>query len=162
VNPFVVRSDFDDGEAQSYSPPKRFVSFDLTAGTTFPKTYIVTLVVAETDMGGITDFINLLWEKAKGQVLAWISAAIGGAIGSATVPLLGTIVGAVIGYLVGLLVNWLIGLLGDDVFPPFTTSITIPSLNHRFNGLTDSPNASAFFTGYGGKYQVVFDWRMFS
>ena len=112
-------------------------------------------------MGGLQDFINLLWDKAKGQVLAWITSAVGGAIGSAF-PGLGTIIGAVVGYLVGLLVNWLIGLLGDDVFPPFTTSITIPSLSHRFNGLTDSPNASAFFTGYGGKYQVVFDWRLFS
>ncbi len=161
VSPFQVRSDFDDGESQIYSPPRRFTSFDLTAGTTFPKTYVVTLVLAETDMGGLQDFINLLWDKAKGQVLAWISAAVGGVIGS-TVPILGTIIGAVVGYLVGLLVNWLITLLGDDVFPAFTTSITIPSLDHRFNGLTDSPNASRFFSGYGGKYEVVFDWRLFS
>jgi hypothetical protein len=161
VNPFVVRSDFDDGESQFYSPARRFTSFDLTAGTTFPKTYVVTLVLAETDMGGLQDFIDLLWQKTKGQVLAWISAAVGGVIGS-TVPILGTIIGAAVGYIVGLLVNWLITLLGDDVFPAFTTSVTIPSLSHTFNGQTDSPNASRFFTGYGGKYEVVFDWRLFS
>lgn len=164
VDPFEVRPDFDESAGhnqQVYSPPKRFASFDLTAGTTFPKSYLVTLVLAETDMGGIADFINMLWEKTKGQVLALISSAVGGAIGS-TVPGLGTIVGAAVGYVIGLFVNWLIGLLGDDVFPPFTTAITIPSMSHRFNGNTDSPNASAIFKAFGGKYQVVFDWRLFA
>lgn len=165
VSAFLVRDDFDTGESKVYSPAKRFTSFDLTAGgNTFPKAYFVTLVMAETDMGGLGDFLNALWNKTKGQVLAMITAAVGAAIGSVIpVPILGTIVGAVAGWVVGTVISYLIGLFGDDVFKPVTLSVTIPSLTHRFaGGLTDSPNSVVTFQGYGGKYSATVDWNMFS
>lgn len=165
VSAFLVRDDFDSGESKTYTPPKRFASFDLTAGgTKFPKGYFATVVLAETDMGGFGAFLDMLWAKTKGQVLALVTSAVGAAIGTAIpVPLLGTIVGAVAGYVVGVVIGYLISLFGDDVFKPVTLSLSIPSLSHRFaGGLTDSPNSIIMFEGYGGKYQVTVDWRMFS
>lgn len=159
---FMVGNSFDDGEQKVYSPPKRLCSFNLNEGTTFPKSYFVTLALAEKDMGGFGDFLTQLYDKIKGRVIEAIAAAIGAAIGS-TIPGLGTIVGAVVGWVLGKLVAWIIGLFSDDVFPPVTLSINIPSLNARWpGGKTDSPEKIATWTGHGGKYQLTYDWRLFA
>ena len=163
VSVFVVKNDFDDGEQQIYSPPKRFTSFNLMGGTTFPKSYFVTLVLAETDMGShFADFISKLSEKVKAKVLQLVAAAVGAAIGS-TVPGIGTIVGAVTGWVMANVFEYLKGLFGDDVFKPVTVSINIPSLNTRWSGgKTDSPEGVVTFKGYGGTYQLTYDWRLFA
>lgn len=83
ISAFRVRS-FSTGTVQTYSPPRRFTHFSLTeqSKVTFPKTYFVTLVVAEVDWGGLADFLNELLDKVKAKVAAALAAAIGGAIGS--------------------------------------------------------------------------------
>ena len=159
---FMVRNDFDDGEQKIYAPPKQFTWFSLTEGTTWPKSYAVTLVLAEKDMGGLGDFINKLWQKIKSKVLEAVAAAIGAAIGS-TVPGLGTIVGGIVGWVLAKFIDWLIGLFQDDVFKPVTLSTSIPSLSARWPGnKTDSPEGEVRFRGYGGEYRLVYDWRMFA
>jgi hypothetical protein len=163
ISQFLVGSSFDDGEQKTYSPPKRFTSFNLREGDKFPKTYCVTLALSEKDMGGFADFLNKLWSKVKEKVLALVAAAVGGAIGTAVVPGLGTIVGAAVGWALGKLVDWLIGLFGDDVFKPITVCVNIPSLNARWpGGKTDSPEGVLTYKAFGGTYQLTFDWRLFA
>jgi hypothetical protein len=37
----------------------------------------------------------------------------------------------------------------------------LPSRNHRFdNNSTDSGEGTTFFSGHGGKYEVVWDWNL--
>lgn len=60
---FRVGSNFDDGEQVTFSPPRRFTTFDLTEGTVFPKSYFVTMVLAEVDQGGLTEFQQSLLAK---------------------------------------------------------------------------------------------------
>jgi hypothetical protein len=160
---FTVRNDFDDGEQKVYSPPKQFTWFNLREGTTFPKTYAVTLVLAEKDMGGLASFINKLWDKVKGKVLEFAAAALGAAVGTATFPGLGTIVGIVVGWALGKLIEWLIGLFSDDIFAPVTLTCKIHSFDGRFAGnKTDSPEGFVTFKGYGGQYTLTYDWRKFA
>lgn len=46
---------------------------------------------------------------------------------------------------------------------PVTRRLDIPSSTFRFpDNATDSPEAVATFTGFGGKYQVRYDWRLFA
>lgn len=161
ITEFMVRDDFDDGEQKVYSPPKQFTFFSLLEGTTWPKSYAVTLILAEKDMGGLSDFLTKLWEKVKGKVLEAVAAAIGGAIGS-TVPGLGTLVGTVVGWVLGKFIEWLIGLFQDDIFAPITLTASIPSLGATWSGKTDSPEGEVKWTGYGGEYRLVFDWRLFN
>ncbi|HEX5110647.1 MAG TPA: hypothetical protein VFV95_19490 [Vicinamibacterales bacterium] len=163
VGQFTVRSDFDDGEQQVYVPPRRFTFFNLREGTTFPKDYAVTLVLAEKDMGGLHDFIVKLWEKVKSKVLEYAAAAVGAAVGSATFPGLGTIIGAVVGWALGKLIEWLIGLFSDDIFTPVTLTCKINGLANLFTGnKTDSPEGLTTFSGYGGRYSLTYDWRKFA
>jgi hypothetical protein len=130
----------------------------------FPRSYFATLVLAEKDMGGFADFLSKLWEKVKGKVLEMVTAALGAAIGSLigtdVIPGLGTIIGAVVGWVIGGLVKLLLELFGDDVFEPFGVSVSVPSLNAKFpGGTTDSPHPIRY-EGYGGMYDLTYDWQL--
>jgi len=162
VNPFRVGSDFDDGEQKVYSPPKQFTWFNLTEGTAFPKSYFVTLVLAEADMGGLPDFLNQLLNWVKAKVTTALTAALGGAIGASGGPV-GAIIGAVVGAIAGLVFALFKSIWEDDIFKPATVSVSIPSLTARWPGnKTDSPESVITYTGHGGKYQVTYDWRLFA
>ncbi len=160
---FRVGSDFDSGEQVVFSPPKRFTLFNLKEGTAFPKSYFVTMVLAEADFGGgLSEFLNKLLAKVKEKVIATLTAAIRGAIGASGGPI-GAIIGAAVGFIVGKIFDFRKNIWEDDIFQPVTARIDIPSLNARFtDGKTDSPDAIATFTGHNGKYQVTYDWRVFA
>jgi len=162
VAPFRVRSDFDDGEQKVYTPPKRFTWFNLTEGTAYPKSYYVTLVLAEADMGGLPEFLDQLLNWVKGKVTAALGAALGSVIGASGGPI-GAIIGAVVGAVVGWVFDLFKSIWEDDIFKPATVSINIPSLSARWaGGKTDSPEGVITYKGHGGKYQVTYDWRLFA
>ena len=159
---FRAGSNFDDGEQVVFSPPRSFTVFDLTEGTAYPKSYFVTLVLAEADMGGLSEFLNNLVQKVKEKVIAALTAALGGAIGSSGGPV-GAIIGAAVGFVVGKVFDLLKSAWEDDIFKPVTASVNITSLNAQWpGGKTDSLEAIAIFEGHGGKYEVTYDWRMFA
>ncbi len=162
VPEFAVGS-FNDGDVKTFSPPRRFTMFSLSEGTAFPKSYFVTLVLAEKDLsGGLADFLNRLLEKVRERVIAALSAALGAAIGASGGPV-GALIGAAVGFVVGKVFDLLKSLFADDIFPPRTISVAIPSLTHRFTGgKTDSPEAIARFVGHDGTYDVTYDWRVFA
>ncbi|MFL6230344.1 MAG: hypothetical protein ACJ741_16350, partial [Pyrinomonadaceae bacterium] len=124
---FRVGSNFDSGEQVDFTPPRSFTIFDLTEGTAFPKKYIVTLILSEADNGGLSTFINNLVQKVKDKVRKAIIDALGGAIGTSGGP-----IGVIIGLAVASIVNRVFDLLGriwgDDIFPPVSAEVSIPSL----------------------------------
>jgi hypothetical protein len=159
---FRVGSSFDDGEQVVFSPPRSFTVFDLREGTAFPKSYFVTLVLAEVDMGGLSDFLNKLVQKVKAKVIDILTKAVGVIIGSSGGPV-GALVGIAVSFVVGKIFDLLVSIWSDDIFKPVTTSVKIASLNAQWpGGKTDSPEEIATFEGHGGKYQVTYDWRMFA
>jgi len=161
ITKFRVGSNFDDGEQVVYAPPRQFTLFDLSEGTAYPKSYFVTLVLAEADMGGLSDFLNNLLAKVREKVTAALIAAFGG-LGSSGGPV-GAIIGAGVGYVVGKVFDWLARVWSDDIFKPVTASVNIASLNAQWpGGRTDSPEVIATFSGHDGKYEVTYDWRMFA
>lgn len=160
VAAFMVRNDFDDGEQKVYSPAKQFTEFNLTEGNTFPKSYFVTLVLAEVDMGGISEFLNKLLgivkEKVKNALIA-AGVSLGGVIGGP----LGAAIGAMVGYVVDRVFESFKAIWDDDVFKPVTVSVNIPSATTLFpGGRMDSPEAMVNFSGHDGKYQLIYDWRV--
>ncbi|MGE3976414.1 MAG: tachylectin-related carbohydrate-binding protein [Nitrospira sp.] len=161
VDPFRVRSDFEDGVEQIYWPPKQFASFDLTEGTDFPKSYFVTLVLAEMDNGGLPDVLHKLLMWVKEKVTTALAAAIGGLIGVSGGPI-GAAIGAAVGAAVGLIIDFIKDVWEDDAFKPATVRVDIPSLDARWPGdMTDSPEGIITYKGHGGEYQVIFDWHLF-
>jgi hypothetical protein len=157
---FRVGSNFDSGEAIDFTPPRSFTTFDLREGTAFPKSYFVTLVLAEIDNGGLSSFITKLVQKVKEKVKDALIKVLGDLVGTSGGPV-GILIGIVAGEVVNRVFDFLGRLWGDDIFPPVMTSVSIASLTARWpGGKTDSPEGVATFKGHGGHYRVAYDWRM--
>ncbi|MFC7306463.1 hypothetical protein ACFQVC_19830 [Streptomyces monticola] len=59
--------------------------------------------------------------------------------------------------------DFLKGWWGDEVFRPVTVRTSIPSLTARWHGGSPiSSQRTLEYAGFGGKYQVDYDWRMFN
>jgi hypothetical protein len=151
---------FDDGKVKHFSPPRRLALFDLRSGNGFPKSYVVTVVLAEKDHGGLSKLVNGLQGKVEGKLKAGLASTVGGAVGAAGGPG-GAAIGAVAGAVVDKAFGELAGLVGDEVFPPKTVSVKLSSADHRFQGgATDSPEATLDFKAHGGTYRIICDWRL--
>ncbi|HMG43636.1 MAG TPA: hypothetical protein VK611_20060 [Acidimicrobiales bacterium] len=160
IKPFKVAS-FDDGDVKTYSPPRRFCFFNLGEGTKYPKSYFVTFVMAEVDMGGLPDFVDKLYNWVKGKVITALTAYIGGMIGASGGPI-GAIIGVAVGWAVGKVYEIFKSIWEDEVFPPTTARLDVPTATHRFpGGAIDSSESTAVFSGHGGKYELRYDWRLF-
>ena len=154
---------FNDGDVKTFSPPRRIATFGLREGTEFPKAYFATLVLAEKDVsGGLSEFLNQLLEKIRERVIAALAAAIGGAVGASGGPV-GALIGAAVGFVVGRVFELIRAAFADDIFAPRTVTVAVAALSQRFaGGKTDSPEATVTFEGHGGRYQLVYDWRLFA
>ncbi|MEV6496605.1 hypothetical protein [Streptomyces prunicolor] len=155
---FKVRS-FHTGDVQRYTPPRRLVWFSLVEGPVkFPKSYFVTLVLAEVDQGGFSAFVAGLLDKVRDA----ITKALGDAIGGPLPDPIGELIRKAIVIVVGKIFRILKDIWQDDIFMPFTVEATIPSATSRWAGRSDSPERTVTYIGHGGRYQLVYDWRMFS
>ena len=168
---FRVSSDFDDGETVTFNPPRIVHTFDLMNPAWWPKSLLVTFMLAEIDSGGFNDTLVELLKKIRGIVekeltklaVATVGGAIGAGVGSA-IPFIGTVVGmvigAVVGYIVGAVFDWLIGMFNDDDFAPAAIPVVVPSVHHRWAGAMDTPEWFVSMRGHGGHYEVRGDWAL--
>jgi hypothetical protein len=168
VAEFKVRDDFDDGESKTYSPPRLLKSFALD-NLSYPADFAMVMALAEKDNGGLSSFLQDLWEAIKDDVnviVASIGATLGAAVaigagaGSFAGPL-GTIIGAVIGAILGALIGWLISALEDDIFTPQSAALHLPKANSTFaGGALTSPQLSLDFRDHGGHYRAWYTWQL--
>lgn len=165
--PRVHVADFaKDGDIKQYAPPMRALTFDLReGGDSWPKSYFAVLVLAERDQGDFPEWLNSLVTQLRGEVAEYLITAGGAAIGSLGGPVgtaLGAVIGEAVNYCLDKVLDYLRAWWGDDVFPPVTVSVEIPSANATWNGKSDSPEAVAVFAGHDGRYDVTYDWRAFA
>lgn len=149
----------NDGVLKEFNPPRRFTTFDLTEGTNFPKTYFVTMVLAELDNGGFPSFLHEMTALIKTWVKSKVEEA-GGSIGGVSGAAISAVIGAAVSAILESVIQWLISIWEDDLFLPITVSATIQGFGHRWNGKTDSPNFLVWWKGHGGHYRLRYDWRM--
>ncbi len=171
VSEFMVRDDFDDGESKSYSPPRVLKTFGLDS-VSYPADFLMVLAIAEKDNGGMSQFLQDLWEAIKdevGLIIAAVGAAaglaiggaIGGTVGTAIGGPLGTIIGAVAGAILGALVGWIISAVKDDIFTPQSAAVHLPKPNATFaGGALTSPQFTLDFRDHGGHYRAYYTWQL--
>lgn len=169
-----VGSGFSDGTTRS--PNWDFHYFGLRERNYWPKKFGVTLILAEKDNGGLSSFMQKLWDQVRTAVHnALASAAQAAGVALATFlgmpefgPLIGSALAAAAKWIIDKLVDWLISLFQDDIFKPFTTWINIPSMSARWNfpngtwGNTWGPLQTVTYTGFGGQYALTYQWQLFS
>jgi hypothetical protein len=153
-----------------------FTMFSLREKNYWPKKFGVTLIIAEKDNGGLSAFMQRLWNETRNAVhnaLAKAAQAAGVAIGTFIGlpefgPLIGQALAAAAQWIIDNVVNWLINLFKDDLFKPFTSWVNIPSMNARWNfpngswGNTFSPLMSVTYTGHGGQYRLNYQWQLYA
>jgi hypothetical protein len=157
---------FDDGDQKLYRPAWRYHNFSLLEGQVWPKTYLVSLIPAEKDHGGLSKVLDKAWEAIGKQVKQEIEKAVAGVLKPALGPVIAAAIGKVAAWIVGQLAGWLIGGLQDDIFPPYTARVTLPSATARWNypngqwGSPTSPLQQAHFYGHGGHYLLEYYWEL--
>lgn len=163
-----VGGGFDDGDQKNYSPHWQYHWFGMQEGKYWPKAYKIALVLAEKDNGGLSNFLNTIWEKVSEKVKEAIAKAITGALSGYVGPAIAAAIGQAVAWIVDKLVGWIINSFKDDIFPVFTASCTVPSFNARWNysnGTWGSPTSdlrTAHFYGHGGHYIVDYYWKMYA
>jgi hypothetical protein len=165
-----VDNGFDDGDRKTYNPPEIIKNFPLD--NVYPKEFMVTMALAEQDSGGMSEFIQKLYEAIKAELTLIIAAlgaaagaaigiAIGGSIGTTIGGPLGTIIGVVAGAILGALIGWLVSALRDDIFEPQASSLFLSSADDTFSGGSlVSPRQSFHYRDHGGHYLVRYDWEI--
>ena len=165
-----VGGGFDDGDRKTYTPPEIIKTF--TLDNIYPKEFMVTMSLAEKDSGGMSDFIQKLYEAIKAEVAAIFAAlgaaagaaigsAIGGSVGTAIGGPLGTIIGVAAGAILGALIGWLVSVLQDDIFAPQASSLFLYSVNDTFQGGSlISPRQEFHYRDHGGHYRITYDWEI--
>jgi hypothetical protein len=158
---------FDDGNSKSY-PNWRYHWFNLNEGSAWPKTYSVSLLLAEKDHGGLSKVLNTVWEKVRDKVKEAIAKAVSGALSGLVGPAIASAIGQAVAWIVNALGGWIINAFKDDIFPPYTARVTTPSMSARWNypnGQWGNPSSgirTAHFYGHGGHYTVQYYWKFFA
>jgi len=163
-----VGGGFDDGDEKKYSPHWLYHSFNLQEGKYFPKRESVGVTLSEEDGGGFSKFLNTIWEKVSAKVKEAIIKILITTLPKYVDAAIAAAVAKAVAWLVDKLVGWIINWFKDDIFPVFTASCTIPSLNARWNypngtwGSTTSDLRTAHFYGHGGHYLVNYYWKLYA
>jgi hypothetical protein len=167
-----------DGQVRSFSPPREFVNFRFadddtvtvdgsTLPVAWPRTYLVTFMLAEIDNGGFPDFVKDIVDKLKDAGVAEIKAAIAGAVGGIGGPL-GSVIASALTWVAAKLTDWLITnvtalivmVWEDDPFPPTVSRMELASPIDPFSGKHTSDERHWNLKGHGGHYEVFFDWHL--
>lgn len=168
IDPFIVGSEFDDGDVKQYSPPgRKFCEFDATQGKDWPKSYAAVVSMAEEDMGGFAAGLTVAWTKASPVVEKKFKAAVADAAEEETGEALAQVFAEIMTWIVMNLVDWILDIFADDIFPPITAYATLSSpfefmyQNVPGSGWTNLAwPGQLTFTGHGGKYTVNCHWKI--
>ena len=187
ISPFKV-GDFNARRRSTvtYSPPRRFASFTLKPPPADLQTYAVTLVLAEKDLGGLdkhlADLHTTMDRQLVEELVVGFIVSLLGTPGVLTivasdiakgVPVLKTamrVLGVtlafpaiVIGAVIYLLIDVLPKVVRDDIFPEVVVTQPFgPPGNRLPNRATSTESRLEPFEGFGGLYQLRYDWAVVS
>ncbi|MGB3512041.1 MAG: hypothetical protein WBA93_22940 [Microcoleaceae cyanobacterium] len=159
---------FDDGDQKNYSPHWKYHWFSMREGQYWPKAYKVSLILAEKDHGGLSNFLNDVYTKIRHYVKQAISKAVAGAVSSLVGPAIAKAIGQITAWLVDKLIGWIIKLFKDDIFPVRVLSCNVPSFGARWyypNGTLGSRTSgirTAHFYGHKGHYIINYYWKLYA
>lgn len=163
-----VGGGFDDGDRKRYSPHWRYHWFNMREGSSWPKRYTMTMLLAEKDHSGFSSVLNRIWTSIRDKVKEAVEKAMGEALSGYLGPAIATAIGKAVAWIIDKLIGWIIIAFKDDVFPPMVRAVNIPSFYARWYypngtwGSPISPRRRAHTYGHGGHYSIEYYWRMYS
>ena len=144
------------GRHETFNPPKVFASVPVSTGKL--REYSVVLVLAEQDVKGGTDRFVASLLKDTGPADTDSDKADGGATAVA-----GEVAKEVAKELAKAALKRLEKNAEDDIFPTRTVTVTLRESDRRFaDGQTSTPRQETTFNGHGGRYTVIYSWKLVS
>ncbi|MFD4352669.1 hypothetical protein ACFWPX_08920 [Nocardia sp. NPDC058518] len=160
IEPIKLGS-FDNKEVKHYQPPRNFTTFNITErGNSFPKAYLVTLVLVERDNGkAMRTFLDRVTREIKKQVqdaLIKVGKAIGGSFG--------LVVGTISAWVFGELIDYISSGWRDTVFRPLTVTAHVGSYDSVWvgSGRKDSTDRMLETKAPQARYQLWYDWLLYN
>ncbi|MGW6702449.1 hypothetical protein [Nocardia sp. NPDC055049] len=160
IKPIKLGS-FNNKEIKHYNPPRTFTSFNITErGNSFPKAYLVTLVLVERDNGkAMQTFLDRVTKEIKKQVqdaLVKVGTTIGGPFG--------LVVGTISAWVFGELIDYISSGWRDTVFRPLTVTAHIGSYDSVWvsSGRKDSTDRMLETKAPQARYQLWYDWLLYN
>jgi len=164
VDAFEVYPHFDDGDIKRYSPPRTFLTLNLTNNSAFPKTCSVGFLLAERDSGDFGSKANQIYEKVKAEMEKKKKEEEEKRRRSGISSFSGEDLKVIWEVVKPILYAWIkdkiISAANDDIFPPRDTSVTIASADFTWNGSKVSPPSAVEFRGHDGVYLMTYDWEL--
>jgi len=153
-----------DGVVKTYGQLKTLVTFDLSEGPSWPKTYTAVVILSEARMGNFPEFLNQLTERLQSSVTEYAVAAAGVPSGEPIGAVLSLLIKEAVALALVETLKFILGLWRDG-FLPQQLAIRIPSASIKFLRPRSSPanhslDRMATFTFAGGKYTVRYDWLL--
>lgn len=152
---------FDNKQVRHYNPPRTFTTFDITErGHSFPKAYLVTLVLVERDNGkAMRTFLDRITKEIKNQVQKALVEVGGIALGK-----FGLVVGTIAAWVVGELIDYISSGWRDTVFRPLTVTAKIGSYDGLWtsSGRKDSADRMLETKAPQARYQLWYDWLLYN
>ena len=144
------------GRHKTFNPAKPLATMSVSTGKL--RDYSVVLVLAEQDIKGGTDrWVASLLKEAPAPAAA--AADDSKAEGASVVA--GEVAKEVAKELAKLALERLKKNAEDDIFPTRTVSVTLRESDRRFaDGKTSTPRQSVTFNGHGGRYEVIYSWKL--
>jgi len=161
---------YETGDSKSWSGGTRVHDFSLNQ-IVMPHVFSVFFVLAETDWGGFSSFIEDLYEDIEADVatiIATLAATIGVAIaagagiGTLAGPI-GTVIGAVAAAVLSAVIGLAVAASRDDIFPPMAIPIMLTPealSGSPFFGGTETAEFSETFVDHGGSYRLTYSWEL--
>jgi len=157
--PFSVYAHFDDGEVKEYSPPQTILTLGVPNAGTFPKTCVVSFILAEIDSGGLSEVAEKAVAKVTEQ-LTFRKQLMGGGANFLDIDW-GAVWGEVRPILYGYVKDLIALGFADDIFPPQDVSVVIASPDfHWGDGTKLSPEETVEFRGHDGVYYLTYYWEI--
>ena len=157
--PPIKLGQFDNKQTKTYSPPLEFANFNITEGSAFPKSYLVTLVLCEKDDGKkFKQYLDKIQEAIKQEVRKELLKA-----GVDFGPI-GIILAEIAAWCFGELVDYISSGWKDTVFRPVTVRANIGGYEAVWNDTKrkDSKNRMLQTKAPAARYQLWYDWQLYS
>lgn len=157
--PFYKVGGFDDGDIKRFTPPRQLLTFNLGGERPFPRAYSASLVLVERDSGEqMGPFLEELARQERVQLRGAFTAF---ARANNREPSIAESVSVwrdswELLVKPAVMARWR-SVQRDDIFPPATVSIYVPSALQL-----SSPTTTLTFKGHGGTYEVTYDWELVS
>jgi hypothetical protein len=161
---------YETGDVRSWSGGTRVHDFSLNQAV-MPHAFSVYFVLAETDWGGFSNFIEDLYEDIEADIatilaslaaIAGTAIASGAGIGTLAGPI-GTVIGAVAGAVLGAVIGVVVSVSQDDIFPPMAIPMILSPetlAGAPFFGGNETAPFTETFVDHGGSYRLTYSWEL--